>query len=601
MYTAVRIRLSSPWESSGGTALALSGAMLRTIVGLMLASFPSLAGSMEIVSTGRLPFRSLSTVSHDGRFVAYESEGAVLLRDRIAGTVIQASPDGGTPLISADGSAVAFASNADDLVPGQSGPTGYTQLFLFERATGTIRLVSHAAGSATVMSAYSSLGSDYGLSADGRWLVFQSSATDLVPGGTQPNWIPHVYLFDRLTGQNVLVDGLSPGAGNPRISGDGRWIVYESNGLFLYDRIAGVTTEITFSGRMPRINADGRWVAFVSSFKLTQDNSFGGINVYLWDRLTGGLTLVSRSAASPAVPGNSSSHWVPNLWEHKGEPGESVLSADGRWIAFYSSATDLVPGPPETDEDPDLFLFDRVTGTTVRVTPGLPWDGYNDPGGYAMSADGSRIAFTHKEDEVVPGQIDFYSTPDLFLYDRATGTTELVSREAGTTATAGGSTVFNPYLSADGRTVVFHGGPELHEDAEEDSYPVYAYAVPDPGRDFHTVVPCRLLDTRLNGPALASGEIRRLKVTGSCGIPPTARAVAVNATVLQGSGAGRVGLHPGDMPSADGTISFQTGQVRSNNAMLALAYDGTGTLAATPTVAGGGTVHLILDVSGWFE
>ena len=558
----------------------------------MLASFPSLAfaGSMEIVSTGQLPFRSHSTVSHDGRFVAYESEGAVLLRDRIAGTVIQASPEGSRPLISADGSVVAFVSTADDLVPGQSGPAGYGQLFLFERATGTIRLVSHAAGSATVTSADSLLGSDYDLSGDGRWLVFESSATDLVPGGTQPNGIPHVYLFDRLTGQNVLVDGLSSGAGNPRISADGQWIVYESNGLFVYDRIAGATVEVAFSGRMARINADGRWVAFVSSH-----------NVYLWDRLTGGLTLVSRSAASPQVPGNSNSHWVPSLWDHNGDPAESVLSADGRWVAFYSSATDLVPGPAETDEDPDLFLFDRETGTTVRVTPGLQWDGYNDPGGYALSADGSRLAFTTKEDEVVPGQVDLYYTPDLFLYDRATGTTELVSRKAGTTATAGGATLFNPYLSADGRTVVFHGSFELHEEAEENSFPIYAYVVPDPGRDFHTAVPCRLLDTRLNGPALASGELRRLKVTGSCGIPSTARAVAVNATVLQGTGAGSLGLHPGDVTTATATVPFQAGQVRSNNAMLALAWDGTGTLAATPTVAGGGTVHLILDVSGWFE
>jgi len=61
-------------------------------------------------------------------------------------------------------------------------------------------------------------------------------------------------------------------------------------------------------------------------------------------------------------------------------------------------------------------------------------------------------------------------------------------------------------------------------------------------------------------------------------------------------------LHPGDLASPlTSTINFAAGATRANNAILALAFDGTGTLAATPSVAGGGTVHLILDVSGWFE
>lgn len=573
--------------------------MLRTVLCFVLSSVPALAlaSSVEMVATGQLPWHTRTTVSNDGRFVAYESEGAVLLRDRIAGTTVQVGHTGSRPLISADGSAVAFVSTAGDLVPGQSGPAGHSNLFLFERATGTIQLVSHAAGSPTVSTADSVV--DYDLSGDGRWVVFHSYAPDLVAAGAEPVWVPHVYLFDRLTGQNILVDGPSSGAGRPKISADGRCVVYEASsgentiGIFLYDRVADTTTQVAGSGRRARINADGRWVAFLS-----------GHDVFLWDRLTAATTLVSHSADSPLIPGNSPSHWSPTFWDYDDLlPAESVLSADGRWVAFYSSASDLVPGPAETSDSLDLFLFDREAGTTTRVTGGLPWDGYNDPGGYALSADGSRIAFTSAEDEVVPGQIDDYHSPDLFLYDRGTGATELVSRKAGTATTAaGGFVLHNPHLSADGRTLVFHSGaPDQHEDDQDGTTTVFAHVVPDPGRDFYTVVPCRLLDTRQNGPALASGEPRRIAVAGSCGIPATARAVAVNATVLQSSGAGGVGLHPGDMASGPGTVGFQVGQIRTSNAILALAFDGTGTLSATPSMPGGGTVHLILDVSGWFE
>src|SRR5688572_1892730 len=94
-----------------------------------------------------------------------------------------------------------------------------------------------------------------------------------------------------------------------------------------------------------------------------------------------------------------------------------------------------------------------------------------------------------------------------------------------------------------------------------------------------------------NGPALTSGDLRCVTVTGSCGIPATARAVAVNVTVVQ---------HPGDVASEISTTGFQADQSRGNNAILPLAFDGTGTLSLTPSMAGGGTVHLILDVGGWF-
>jgi hypothetical protein len=93
-----------------------------------------------------------------------------------------------------------------------------------------------------------------------------------------------------------------------------------------------------------------------------------------------------------------------------------------------------------------------------------------------------------------------------------------------------------------------------------------------------------------------------VKVAGACGIPATARAVAANVTVLQSTGPGRLTLHPGDLSaSSTSTINFSAGITRANNATLPLALDGTGTLSLSATVNGGGTVHVIVDVSGYFE
>lgn len=120
---------------------------------------------------------------------------------------------------------------------------------------------------------------------------------------------------------------------------------------------------------------------------------------------------------------------------------------------------------------------------------------------------------------------------------------------------------------------------------------------------FFTLPPCRLLDTRLaaDGPVLVSGTERILATHGRCGIPATARVLAVNVAVTQGSGAGHLRFYPGRAPvPTASTINFLPGQTRVNNAILLLSASGDGGLAVTPFL-GGGTVHLILDVTGYFE
>lgn len=128
---------------------------------------------------------------------------------------------------------------------------------------------------------------------------------------------------------------------------------------------------------------------------------------------------------------------------------------------------------------------------------------------------------------------------------------------------------------------------------------------PGPASDFWTVEPCRLLDTRnadgpTGGPLLTSGTERTFTLTGRCGIPSSAVALAVNVTAIGATGNGNFKIYPaGDGPTETSVINFAAGQVRANNAILPIAGDGTvGVLAQ---VAGNGTVHLVLDVSGYFD
>jgi len=130
------------------------------------------------------------------------------------------------------------------------------------------------------------------------------------------------------------------------------------------------------------------------------------------------------------------------------------------------------------------------------------------------------------------------------------------------------------------------------------------YALPVRLGALYTVSPCRLLDTRQpgQGPALVSQMPRALATVGSCGIPASARALALNVTVTAASGSGFLTLYPSDQPPPiASTINFTGGQTRTNNAKVSLAAGGTGSLSILPFVAAGGTVHAIVDVTGYFE
>jgi len=129
------------------------------------------------------------------------------------------------------------------------------------------------------------------------------------------------------------------------------------------------------------------------------------------------------------------------------------------------------------------------------------------------------------------------------------------------------------------------------------------------GGNFFTLQPCRLLDTRgtagtLGGPALSSGVPRVFPVVSSaCAIPTTAKALSINVTAVSAPGNGSINLYPGDGPSVGTvTVSFSPSRATiADNAHVLLSRDGLGTIAALASLPGGGQVHLIIDVNGYYQ
>lgn len=119
--------------------------------------------------------------------------------------------------------------------------------------------------------------------------------------------------------------------------------------------------------------------------------------------------------------------------------------------------------------------------------------------------------------------------------------------------------------------------------------------------EFYTIDPCRIYDSR-QGTAIASGAARSIQgVGGACGVPNGARALAANVTVIAPTGVGYATFYPGNYPQpVSSTVTFAAGETRSNSTVLPLATDGGGNLTALLSIAGNGSAHVTVDVSGYF-
>jgi Tol biopolymer transport system component len=315
-----------------------------------------------------------------------------------------------SPSISADGRFVAFISGGRDIL-------------VRDQHTGAQQLVSVGAGG----DAANDWSASPAISGDGRFVSFVSSATNLAPGHTDGS--RSLYVRDREAGRTEwIADGEVPS-----LNADGRFVAFVRGGIQVWDRQTGKTERVA-EGWAPAINADGRFVTFESNAgALTPGDTNGEPDVFLRDRRSGTTELVSIGARGEAANG----------WS-----GSATISADGRFVAFVSRATNLVAEPARSG----VFVRDRETGRTEWIADG---------DSAAISADGRFVAFSSWLDNLV--STDTNGTSDVFVQDRQTGRIERA-----TVATNGASPYElgrSPTISADGRFVGFTVGPQNAEHA----------------------------------------------------------------------------------------------------------------------------------------
>jgi Tol biopolymer transport system component len=335
---------------------------------------------------------------------------------------------------------VAFVSSAANLVSADTNQT--VDVFVRDRRTGRTSRVSVSSTGAQAN------GGSYNpsISADGRYVAFESAATNLVSADTNGDF--DVFIRDRHTGRTSRVSRSTAGAQanggstGGAVSADGRYVAFASdatnltpadtNGLtdaFVRDLRRGTTTLVSVSGAGvqgdhgsggAQISADGRYVTFWSyASNLVTDDGNVFSDVFLRDRLTGRTTLVSRALAGAAADEYSSS---------------ATISASGRYVAFWSFASNLVAG--DTNNGGDIFLWDRLTQQTTRISVSNTGAQAND-GSHrvAINATGRYIAFTSSASNLVPG--DTNDVGDVFIRDRIASTTTRVSvSSTGTQANA---------------------------------------------------------------------------------------------------------------------------------------------------------------------
>jgi Tol biopolymer transport system component len=441
----------------------------------------------------------VAAVSDDGRYVAFTSNatdlvaglpvdasGNVYVRDRQTGAVVCASVDAaGNPIgdtsnfgMSGDGRYVAF-STFNPGFPGDDPPVGDTSdVFVRDLVARTTTLVNHTpAGAPTQAEAYFRA-----ISRNGRYVVFSSDSTELVPGVTNFGPNDHFFRYDVQTGDVQFVtdrftDTDAP-LGGVQLSDDGERVAYvaptdidffsvarwNDYNVFVKDFTTGQTTtaslgsagqQIDMEEGSPnafldyRLSGDGRHVAFVAmQAGFTPDTSdLGYDEVYARDLVAGTTTLVTRGATGPAA-GND---FVGSL----------EISDDGRYVLF-ESARDFsgLPDLNGSEDEPmaDVYRADLQAGTIRLVSSNVA--GTGELGGWFadMSRDGRYVVYETDQTGVLPDDVDFLYR--IVLRDLVAGGTTLLNRRPdGTTFDYGESTSANVLFSRSGNLVLFNAGP----------------------------------------------------------------------------------------------------------------------------------------------
>ncbi|MFE6161198.1 hypothetical protein ACFQ7F_20080 [Streptomyces sp. NPDC056486] len=353
---------------------------------------------------------------------------------------VQGNAASTNPSISADGHYVAFVSASRNLV--ENDTNGTPDAFVRDLRTGKTERVSVKSNGRASHGVVRKVS----LSPDGRYVVFTSTADDLVSG--DPNDLDDVFLHDRDTGRTTRIsptgasyDGLrSHLTYDPVVSGDGRYVAYASGAedlvagdankrddVFLYDRKKKTTelAQLTNEGKQgegdafaPAFAGDsgGRYLAFTSNtFNLAgvEDHS-SATDIFLRDREKGTTELIS----------------IPHSYNRKTPSWDAALSGDARYVAFTSASRALSPEGPAPTSSQNVFLYDRESKRMRLVSAtadGTPANGESDD--VSLSRDGRYAAFTSAASNLAP-EDDGDSSTDVFLRDMVTGDVRLISGES---------------------------------------------------------------------------------------------------------------------------------------------------------------------------
>lgn len=349
--------------------------------------------------------------------------------------------------VSADGTKIAFASEANNLTDGDTN--NVSDIFVRDLTTGTTRRISISSdGTQANGGSFSP-----GLSGDGNKVVFESDASNLVSGDT--NNVTDVFLHELTTGHTTRISVNNSGIqGNldstfPGVSADGSKVAFESDAtnlagsktnayqnIFVRDLINGTTTVVSVDSSgspsngnsfFPVLNADGSKVVFESQASaLIVNDKNTSTDVFMHDLTTGVTTRVSLDNSGNEIGVNS---YNPSL------------SADGSKVVFSS----------DSSSSPEIFVRDLKAGTTTLVS--MNSSNTNGSGGFfpCLSADGSKVAFESLADNLVSG--DTNNARDIFVRDLITNKITRASVDSSNTQANNHS--FHPFLSANGSKVAY--------------------------------------------------------------------------------------------------------------------------------------------------
>jgi Tol biopolymer transport system component len=379
--------------------------------------------------------------------------------------------------ISSNGQFVAFYSDADNLVPGDTN--GYRDVFLRDLIAGTDYLVSvNTNGNAPG----DGISTDPAISGDGRYVAFTSSADNLVADDT--NRAQDVFVRDLKAGTTTLVsismDGVDPGNSDsysPTMSADGRYVLFHSKAsnlaagsfgsgvenLFFRDQQAGITYPLTMSGvHSAGMTPDGQSVAFINNQALCVWNSQMNTLTYSNNSVPFTSSPFPTVAISPNgqklayVAGSPDTLYLADL---VGNTVTSLLTSasiqshanlqfsdDGRFLVYAAEA--------KISTIQNVYLYDSLLGTNLLVSQNFNGTGpaNTNSDSPVISPDGRFVVYRSFASNIVSS--DFNNTAGLFLYDVSSNATILISQNAGGNASADDRSL-QPVFSADGQMLFF--------------------------------------------------------------------------------------------------------------------------------------------------